>query len=131
MNPPDSGNLVTQSFRSLKKLCALMTLLLIANSSQALEIITHDSHAHESAVTMELNDHTPAPDNHHPGAHYADNSEAQDEECICDEICCVSSVGFGSVVAAGLSPETDSFNEKLFNHYQSVSLDQFLPPPTR
>jgi hypothetical protein len=131
MKPPDSGELVTQSFRSLKTLSALLVLLLLSNSSQALEIITHDSHAHEGAVVMELSDHAPAPDNHHQDMDHSDHSLAQDEECACDEICCVSSVGFGSVVAAGLSPQTDAFNEKLSDHYQSVSLDLFLPPPTR
>lgn len=111
----------------------LLILLLVANSSQALETLTHDSHGHENAAAMGVAIDSSAgmtSHGHHPDQAATDNPQAQDDECFCDEICCVSSVGFGAPITAGTSPQTSALNERLLNHYQSVSLDLLLPPPT-
>lgn len=130
MNYPTGSNTVSQRSRSLPKLSAILILLVIANSSQALETITHDGHAHDRTVVIELSDHASLHDPHHQDVERSDHSMAQDEECVCDEICCASTVDFGSLNTAGASPETDSFRGNLVDNYQSVLLDLFLPPPT-
>jgi len=138
MNPSGSSNLCAQNLRSLKGLCTLLILLLIANSSQALETLahdghSHDGHSHDNIVAMGFAVDVPvseATHNQHMDQNADGSHEAQNDECFCDEICCVSSVGFVAPLTAGVSPQTSSLNERLFGHYQSVSLDLLLPPPT-
>ena len=149
MKSSGSSKLVAQNLRSLKGLCTLLILLLVASSSQALETIAHDSHGHDAIVSMEYDlthsedtvdkqvrearetkEYKAIHNRFSDQVYYLDSAETQEDECICDEICCIGSIGFGAPLAAGVSPIINSPNERLFDHYQSISLDLLLPPPT-
>lgn len=57
-----------------------------------------------------------------------DSTESIDD-CLCAELCGMSLVGF-SFAAAGHSHYPGiSFNKRLPDHYQSISLDPLRPPP--
>lgn len=106
----------------------MLILVLLSNSSLALEIVTHDNHQHGEhqehqqmhAMSMEMS----------VSSDYLDSSSSHNtDDCLCDDICCVSSVGFSSAVYTcvqfGLfNKDTDSCNL-----YQSIDLDLLLPPP--
>lgn len=111
-------------------------MLLLANSSFALEVITHDGHGHsESVAELEMSEmdshvnHEIDSQFNHTGHDQATVGQA-DDDCICDEICCVSSTDFGSAVTAGQHPDFNSTYQKLSDLYASVSLDLLLQPPT-
>ncbi|MEX0963522.1 MAG: hypothetical protein WDZ52_05710 [Pseudohongiellaceae bacterium] len=117
--------------RLFKKLSVFLVMLLLSNSSLALEILTHDGHQHAEPHKAQHAMHA-----------MHDMSEAQTdlpaldnlehaEDCICDDICCVSSIGFG------LSVNGDQFLPFVENRiassnfYRSIAIDILLPPPTR
>lgn len=133
-----------------------LILLMLSNSSLALEIVTHDAHGHSNVAASgdqaELmaapghGSHNHAHNNAHNHAHSMDDNtpdttlpamtDAQaaavshGEDCVCDDICCVSSVQFAT--ASSMVAELLIHFEKPLakNHYQSISLDLVLPPPT-
>jgi hypothetical protein len=110
-----------------------LIFLLVANGSQALEIVTHDSHGHGEIVAMDIGDTPEARSAHSHNLNQVSGeySQVQNDECFCDDICCFSSIGFVTPLTAGANPHAASVSETLPEHYQSVSLDLLLPPPTR
>ncbi|MDA1369757.1 MAG: hypothetical protein O2971_03215 [Proteobacteria bacterium] len=114
---------------SYKRLCGLLIMLLLTNSSMALEFITHDGHQHAASSGYE---------SHSMASHDASTMDSTnpameqgDKDCLCDDICCVSSVGFGSISSQRQSLPNQSLSSRFSNHYQSIALDLLLPPPTR
>jgi len=105
---------------------------MLSNSSLALEIITHDGHQHgaeSSAVEM-----------HHatvPGAMpdmFKTSSampamDHSDEDCICDEICCVSSILIASGGSEAIHPSMADSDLDRDDFYQSIALNLLLHPP--
>ena len=118
--------------RLLNKLSVFLILLLLSNSSLALELLTHDSHQHADPQLSQHEMHS---------AHGMSDvpksvSDMEDlghggEDCVCDDICCFSSIDFGLTVSDNHPPfvGTDLISNP--NFYRSISLDLFLPPPTR
>lgn len=116
----------------MHRLSTFLILLLLSNSSLALEILTHDSHQHNAAQVDQhaMHDmHTMAVADAPKAA--ASSSDPASESCICDDICCLSSIDFG--LAANDEPISFDDGGLVFNSdfYSSISLDLFLPPPTR
>ena len=118
---------------SYKRLCGLLIMLLLTNSSMALESITHEGHEHAASSGNES--HSMAS---HDASHAASTMDSTnpameqgDKDCLCDDICCVSSVGFGSISSQRQSLPNQSSSSRFSNHYQSIALDLLLPPPTR
>ena len=137
MRTPAITAISLQKLRSFSSLCALLVLLLIANSSQALEVLAHGSHghdsvSHESLITMDIaQDLTENCDScDHHASHPQNNTQPEHDDCFCDELCSLSSLGFGSALLNGPMPASASVNGRLPDYYQSISLDLLLPPPT-
>mgnify|MGYP000079352192 CR=1 FL=1 len=114
----------------MHRLSAFLILLLLFNSSLALEVLIHDSHQHAAVEADQQGVH-----GMHGSADVVEPAEAADgahdaEDCLCDDICCLSSIDFGLALNGhdlpldGDSPVTNP------NFYRSISLDLFLPPPT-
>lgn len=114
-----------------RKLSCFLVLLLLSNSSLALEILTHEGHQH-AAPAVEHDPHAM-----HTVSVDATESQAMPtaehggEDCICDEICCVSSIGFGLSADEARQPPAADSSDLNPNFYNSVSIDLLLPPPTR
>lgn len=53
-----------------------------------------------------------------------------DDDCVCDDICCVSSVQFACAGSDSIYPGMLGSDAPIDNLYQSISLDLVLPPPT-
>ena len=126
----------------MKLALAPLVLLLISNSSLALEILTHDGHNHGQAVSeyqpamdphshhhdaLAVGDHQHGSLQHggHPGT-AADNGE---DDCICDEICCLTTADFGIGASGDHFPEAVAADRRPSARYTSISLDLLLPPP--
>ena len=112
-----------------KKLSLLLVLLMLSNSSLALEILTHDSHQHADAQIAQH-------EMHEMHEMMDENSAVQmfdhgSDECICDDICCVSSIDFGRSINADQLPPVARGSIANPNFYRSISIDLLLPPPTR
>lgn len=123
--------LVMTRLRLHRKLSCFLVLLLLSNSSLALEILTHEGHQHPASavehdahamhsVSADAMESVTMPTAEHGG-----------EDCICDEICCVSSIGFGLSADEPPQPPTGDSSDLNPNFYNSVSIDLLLPPPTR
>ena len=118
--------------RLLKRLSVFLVLLLLANSSLALEVLTHDAHQHADSYSGELAGHAMhgMPEADQLSSTNQASAQGRDD-CICDDICCLTSIDLGlatldeQFVSEG---ESQAINP---NFYLSVSLDLFLPPPTR
>ena len=115
----------------------MLIFLLIASSSQAAEIVTHDSHGHGSTYERTVLHGLDSPahpekstHNHSPSHNQPESADGQNEDCFCADICCFSSVDLGVPLTAGASPQVNLPSGKPVSLYQSVSLDLFLPPPT-
>ena len=121
-----------QRLKIYKRLCALLVILLLGNSSMALETITHQGHQY--ATTMEhamydLDSH----DSVQPLVVLLPFTSVMidsDEDCVCDDICCVSSVQFVAVVTRDKHPGPGDSGLDRINLYQSIKLDLAVPPPT-
>jgi len=119
-----------QPSRSFKRLGFLLVILIVANSSQALGIVTHDSHGHGQVVAGL--DNGSGHENGISNSHHLDQSEALDslgEDCVCAEICCVSTSIFSVIIGSEPHPAISHFTGRLPDFYTSVSLDLLLPPP--
>ena len=118
----------------LKNMSVFLIVLLLVNSSFALEILTHGSHQHDAAQIGQHETHSiPAmavmgQTAEQPASYDSVNVSADD--CLCDDICCVSSVGFGLGVSGNPIPSLGQSLPGNPNFYSSVSLDLLLPPPT-
>ena len=121
---------------------------MLSNSSLALEIITHDGHQHDGeSAAVEMHDSFDV-SAHNFVAHdfTAHNSPAHGgisdsmsvmptmdhgaEDCVCDDICCVSSIEFASAGNLTIHPFMADSDLYRINHYQSIALELLLPPPT-
>tara|TARA_B110000858_G_scaffold193768_1_gene246935 strand:- start:36193 stop:36423 length:231 start_codon:yes stop_codon:yes gene_type:complete len=60
-----------------------------------------------------------------------DGMEHGSDDCVCEDICCFSSIDFGLTVSNDHLPLIASALAANPNFYRSISLDLFLPPPTR
>lgn len=111
-----------------------LIVLLLSNSSLALEILTHGSHQHGSTemAQHEMHSQSAMGEMGHQGEQSASSSSVEPsiEDCLCDDICCVSSAGFGPGVNEDHIPLLDRGLLGYPNFYSSVSLDLLLPPPT-
>lgn len=118
--------------RHLKRLSVFLVLLLLSNSSLALEILTHDAHQHAEIQVGEPNAHAThgmADEGGHNQA--AEAATHGGDDCICDDICCLSSIDLGLGVIDDHPPSQGENQFAPSNFYSSISLDLFLPPPTR
>lgn len=114
----------------MHKLSIFLILLLFSNSTLALEVLTHDSHQHASVQAEQHTLH-----GMHAVSDYSQQAEfagsAHDtEDCICDDICCVSTIDFGLALNGHQLPLDGGGLVINPNFYRSISLDLFLPPPT-
>ena len=117
-------------------LTLFLALVLLSNSSLALEILTHDSHQHLEVANahdghemrsseMEMQLYT-------SGQNTSYHQYQHDEEgCVCDEICCLSSVDISTYLLNNQSILEGSHKSVLPCHYRSIILNLSLPPPTR
>lgn len=114
-------------FASCRQFLALsLIFLLLANSSMAVESAVHDGHEHgESAMPILQMDHG---DSSQLPAH-AESADHKQEDCICDDLCCLSNYELGSLSLVTDIPRPVSNNPVLVNLYQSIALDLVLPPP--
>jgi hypothetical protein len=130
-----------------RTLIGFLILLMLSNSSLALEVLTHESHGHSDRSTTAMmteqtqSGHHAQQSGHGHGDVHAGMANptvdaestpeqlAHGEDCICDDICCVSSVTFA--VPDLVAPHPGDAMNKLhaFAFYQSISLDLLLPPP--
>ena len=120
--------------KSLKKVSVFLIALLLSNSTFALEILTHGSHQHDTAEMgqHEMHSQSAMAEMGQHGEHSTGSAglELSLDDCLCDDICCVSSVGFGLGVNDDSTPLLDRSLVGNPNFYRSVSLDLLLPPPT-
>ncbi|MBL4821234.1 MAG: hypothetical protein JKY98_09655 [Gammaproteobacteria bacterium] len=120
-----------------------LLLIMFANSSYALENITHNTHDHGSndgSSFMVSPEQTGSTCNHQrtplapgfgdtPGTAEQHHDSNVGEDCVCDEISGASSIGFVNTGPASF--DLSSLNPVLnINLYQSISLDLILLPPT-
>lgn len=56
-------------------------------------------------------------------------SAEQSEDCLCDELCCLSSFDLGSFTLSSPAPQHDENAAPFADLYQSIALDLVLPPP--
>ncbi len=124
------------NLRKSKLISLFLAFLLVANSSFALEILTHDAHQHSEIAGMHAgHDMTIAAmgmmeQEGDELAHY-EPANHSGEDCICDEICCLNTVDFGTLLLEN-NPIPDEPGQSVSaSNYQSISLDLLLPPPTR
>ena len=122
--------------RVFKRLHVLLILLILADSSLALELVAHNAMPDTANQTsMHHGSHSMAGaehgDSHAPNP-WSDTAEPDNaEECFCDEFCCVSSVNLPTD-SNGLACKRlldDAVMAPEF--YQSINLDLQPPPPIR
>jgi len=124
------------SLRKIRRLSIFLILLLLANSSQALETLAHGSHGHGDVALVEHGMHDLAVADYPAAATQHDLLSADDglvaeneDQCVCADICCVSSTGSLAAVHTSPYPHNSPVVPGLPVTYQSVSLDLLLPPP--
>jgi hypothetical protein len=122
-----------------KTLIGFFILLMLSNSTLALEAIIHDNHVHGEVVSAQDLDFArngPTETQVLHQTHQTESSMDQSqqvhagEDCICDDICCASTVGFSISDAATALPGPNDNALVRTNLYQSVSLDLLLQPPS-
>jgi hypothetical protein len=108
-----------------------LVLLLLSNSSLALEILTHDGHQHAAPHSSEMAGHAlHGMSEMELSSTMSKDSAHGSDDCVCDDICCLSSIGFG-LAATDAQSVSDAKSQVINpNFYLSISLDLFLPPPT-
>ena len=117
-------------------LTLFLTLLLFSNNSFALEILTHDSHQHLAVANAHDGHEMPSPEmeierpTNGQNASY-DQYQHDEKDCVCDEICCLSSVDISAYLLNNQSILEGSHKSVLPCHYRSIILNLSLPPPTR
>ena len=110
-----------------KGLVAFLIMLLLSNSSLALESLSHS--AHQAADSHEVHSMHVMSVELEPSA--ASMSLDASDECICDLVCCPSSIDFGFITPEEQHSGDVSNSFARLALYQSISLDLLLPPPTR
>jgi pantothenate kinase type III len=130
-----------------KPLIGLLLLLMLGNSSYALEILAHGSHQHGEALTTQqrmepATGHDQTVHQHHHASMYhahaastvADaviNSSTRliSEDCVCDDICCASAAAY-TPVPEGRTQYSLTGNFRPANlPYQSITIALPKPPP--
>jgi len=114
--------------RQLHRVSIILSVLLLSNSSLALEILTHDAHQHGGAISQQHEMH----DVHGMDSEMSHASEAVhgSDDCICDDICCVSSIDFGLGNGEHEPPAANAGLSLAPNFYRSIAIELLLPPPT-
>ncbi len=116
-----------------KTVGVFLIMLMLSNSSLALEIITHDGHLHDteaSAVAAhEVAAHIGMPDTSQTLAAMPAMDHA-DETCVCDDICCISLIEFVSASSDAIHLRMADSNLVRHDFYQSIALNTLLHPPT-
>lgn len=106
---------------------------MLSNSSLALENIIHDSHQHDAeSSAVEMHDATKSTgvtDTLKTSSAMSAADHA-DEYCVCDELCCVSSIEIASAGSDTIHPGLADSNLDRDNLYQSIALNLLLHPPT-
>ena len=92
----------------------------------ALENTIHQSHEHidMAAAAMSMTGAETLP---HVGS--MDQLQTVAADCLCDDICCVSSTQFVSAPASAIDPGVGNDDFNLADLYQPIALDLLLPPP--
>ena len=116
-----------------KTVGVFLIMLVLSNSSLALEVNTHNGHQHNlESNAVAMHDATAAtgmPDRSQtPSAMPA--MDHADETCVCDEICCVSLIEFASTESDAIHPGIADTNLDRDDLYQSIALNLLLHPPT-
>ena len=117
-------------------LTIFLTLLLLSNNSLALEILTHDSHQHLAVANAHGGHEMPSPETEIERSANVQNAsydqyQHDEKDCVCDEICCLSSVDISAYLRNNQSILEGSHKSVLPCHYRSIILNLSLPPPTR
>ncbi len=108
----------------------MLVMLLLVNSSYALELLTHQGHGH-SALSDSYGEMTEYHSHQHDMVEADSASGDAAQDCFCDEICCVSFADFGNAVGSAAMHAFRNSAVSAPDNYQSIYLDLFLPPPTR
>ncbi|PCJ24877.1 MAG: hypothetical protein COA96_08570 [SAR86 cluster bacterium] len=113
-------------------LIGFLVFLLFSNSALALEFVAHDTHGanvvHETHSSQDQSMSMPL--DQLDSTLNVVSIDQLDEECVCEDICCVSTVEFGADTGSESIPDFDGNASRQMNFYQSVALDLILPPPT-
>ncbi|MEQ8954940.1 MAG: hypothetical protein RL120_12480 [Gammaproteobacteria bacterium] len=119
--------------QAIKKFSAMLILLLLVDSSFALDVLVHgpvEINAN-NLVTMSHQDHQSHHGNHQSAMDEGMATEFNDadQDCFCDEICCAGSLNIfqsGAICTAVGNYQ----NRILLRHlYQSINLDSISRPP--
>tara|TARA_B110000444_G_scaffold255400_1_gene289712 strand:+ start:820 stop:1119 length:300 start_codon:yes stop_codon:yes gene_type:complete len=98
----------------------------------ALEVLTHASHQHADTALSQHEMHSAdGMSDVQMQVSSVDGMKHGSGDCVCDDICCLSSIDLGLVVNDDPLPLVASVLAINPNFYRSISLDLFLPPPTR
>lgn len=117
-------------------LIGFFILLMLSNSTLALETVIHDNHVHGEVVSAHELDSAQNGPTETQVLHQTETSLDQPlhvhagEDCICDDVCCASTVGFSISAAATQLPDSNDNALLRISRYQSVSLDLLLQPPS-
>ena len=125
-NLPNQVQVFVNQYRKHKGLVAFLILLLLSNSSLALESLSHNTHQYADSHEMHsMHDSSAGMELRAPSL-----SQESSEDCVCDAVCCPSSIDFGFETSEEQYPGDDSNSLVKLTFYQSISLDLLLPPPT-
>lgn len=118
---------IKKSLSDRSRTAVLLILLMLSNSSLALEVLIHENHQHgevQALSEMEAMDHD------HGNHQIPEDLNQAEENCLCDDICCVSSAENSAFPYSSDDLTLEDNQHKLRNLYQSIKLDLLLPPPT-
>ena len=104
-----------------------LILLLLVNSSYALETLSHGSHQHgQEAISAQMEMHA-----QHGADHDMGQAASQaDENCLCDDVCCLSTVQLRYQPDFMEDSSHPDAIAAVASFYKSISLDLTQPPPT-
>lgn len=115
----------------------LVLLLLISSNGLALESLGHNHRLNHDGHNSPVTDVMPNANSSSMHSHGATieqpgdiQSSDEHQDCICDEVCCVTSVNFSHINDQDAVIPNSNYTRLLLPLYQSVSLDLLLPPPT-
>ena len=117
---------------AMSRLASLLIVLMLMNSSYALEILSHDSHRHDMPVSeaMKVEHHVAGHNGQQVLDHGQNYANDRDTDCLCDDVCCLASAQLMSEPLFLPDPLSESEFQSPSNFYQSVALELNLPPPT-
>jgi hypothetical protein len=114
----------------------LAFVLLATSNGLALGAASHDHKAAHPASSSPMatepeqahHAHQAASTSAHAQHHDTANSDSA-EECVCDEVCCVSYASFDTSNSHTVAVLHDSNSPIDAGYYQSIALDLHIPPP--